>query len=135
MQVTIPKQLKDNLLLILLLVVIFLGGFFLGTKYQGTANSQKLADNRVQGTLDSVSTLSQQDQLELDINTEVDYIYWIDFTKEADCPLTHPVKGKFNSDANVFYTPDNKFYNRVSPDICFTDEEKALELAKFIKKF
>jgi hypothetical protein len=129
----IATQLKDNALLFLLIIVVFLGGFFLGSKYQGVTNSQELADTRVDTTLRTPSATSLLE--ELNIDTNVEYVYWVAYDEEPECPITHPIKGKVNSDVNVFYAPDNNSYNRVKPDLCFTDETVATDIAGFLKKF
>ncbi len=62
-------------------------------------------------------------------------VVWIKVGDEPTCPQTHRIKGKFDNTVNVYYTLDNKSYNRVIPHICFSSEEFARDTAGFIKKF
>jgi hypothetical protein len=42
---------------------------------------------------------------------------------DGACPLTHPVKGKTNS--NIYHVPGGRFYDSSVPDRCYRDEAAA----------
>lgn len=68
--------------------------------------------------------------------TQQNSVYWIKVGTEPICPPEFPIKGKFDtSTAKFYYTKENKFYDRVRPDICFGSEEFALNVAGFLKKY
>ena len=66
---------------------------------------------------------------------EVPGVHWIGVGNSPECPETHPIKGKLGSDAPVFYTKDNDWYDRIKPQLCFATEEYARDVAGFVKKF
>ena len=66
---------------------------------------------------------------------EVPGVYWIPIGEAPICPETHPIKGKLGSDAPVFYTKANDWYDRIKPQLCFASEEYARNEAGFLQKY
>ena len=116
-------------------VTFILVGFYFGYKNAEAkfTNPELISNNKLNTTDSSSTNLAVIDpENDIEINTNV---VWIKINQEPTCPPTHPIKGKFTNSANIYYTKDNNFYNRVVPHICFSTEEYAKEIAGFIKKF
>lgn len=131
-----------NYLYYFLFIVIFIGvGFYFGYKNAEATFTNPDFIAEYQSTLsssDSKKSSSSSNSLEIVIPEDKELesnVVWIQINEEPICPPTHPIKGKFNNSANVYYTKENNFYNRVIPHICFASEEYAREVAGFIKRF
>ncbi len=120
-----------NYLGYLVLVVILVGsGFYFGYK---NAEASLKTDSTSKNVSNALAKINSSQKSEVKI-LEVEGAFWLKNGQDPICPATHPVKGKFDSKANVYYLPENKFYNRSSPDICFASEEYARDKAGFLKK-
>lgn len=131
--------LKSFLPVLILIISTFGLGFYLGTKYVAYKKAEDSTDQIIQQALENVNSSSSSSSSPVNaINlatTSNPDIFWIKTGTKPECPQTHPVKGKFDSNANVFYLPDNKSYNRVRPDICFASKEFAEIQAGFLVKY
>jgi hypothetical protein len=120
-------------------IVIFISvGFYFGYKNaEATFTDPEFIANSLKES-EIIPNLEQNNltniPLEEDDETKKN-VLWVKINEEPTCPPTHPIKGKFTNSANVYYTKENNFYNRVVPHICFSSEEYAREIAGFIKKF
>ncbi len=47
---------------------------------------------------------------------------WVDPT-EAQCPVTHPVKG--NASSGIYHVPGSRFYDMTIPERCYRDAAAA----------
>jgi hypothetical protein len=109
--------------------IIILGiGFYFGYKVSNNSKNQDLI------------TLQAQ-QIEKEVKQPVEYItkevpevYFVAGGGEPNCPESHPIKGKFSSTGNIFYTEDHKSYKRVIAEICFNNLDYAKNIAKFNQK-
>jgi hypothetical protein len=121
-----------NFISYILFILLFTSiGFYFGYK-----NAQaSILDSSSMTSPSSNSENSSDTVLTLDDTETNSNVFWIKINEEPKCPPSHPIKGKFTGSANVFYTKENKFYNRVTPHICFFSEEYARDVAGFIKKF
>jgi len=112
-------------------------GFFFGykTKASSTNTEVNLATNSATFSVATSSEISSSITPNTPITNNGE-VFWIKVGTNPVCPETHPIKGKFDtSTAKFYYTTDNKSYDRVRPDICFTTENFAKDIAGFIKKF
>jgi hypothetical protein len=66
---------------------------------------------------------------------QVDGVHWLKLNEPPECPKTHPVKGKVNSDGGIYYGLDAKNWARIKPQLCFANEEYAKDKAFFEKKY
>lgn len=134
---TINKPSIYSILVILFSGIVFFPvGFFFGykTKVNDATPETSLATTSSSISSSSVTTsVSNQRATSVTNTTEV---FWIKVGTNPVCPETHPIKGKFDSStAKFYYTTENKNYDRVRPDICFTTENFAKDVAGFVKKF
>jgi len=121
--------------------IVFFGvGFFFGykTKVNTVSTLELASSNNSNASLSSlaipVTTTSSQATAVNPISGAD--VFWIKVGTNPVCPETHPIKGKFDtSTAKFYYTTENRSYDRVRPDICFTTEAFAKETAGFVKKF
>lgn len=127
-----------------LFIVIFIGvGFYFGYKnaeatFTDSDFIAEYQESLAQDSSKNTSSKDSDDSLEVIIPEDKELesnVVWMQINEEPICPPTHPIKGKFDNAANVYYTKENNFYNRVIPHICFASEEYAREVAGFIKKF
>ncbi len=112
--------------------------FFLGYKFQSVQIQTTNEDELIAATLNSIETGDSENTSSTFINQQgpdFSNVYWIPIDTEPVCPPTHPIKGKVSNQVNNYYSPDNTFYNRVKPNLCFVSESYAKDVAKFIKKF
>jgi hypothetical protein len=117
--------------LLILAIVVFAVGFYFGTEY--TSDSQQKNNHTINS--DDFDRAAETIEKKEVVALEVEGVYWIKAGEEPICPEDHPIKGKFDPTANVFYTKENKSYNRVKPHVCFATEEFAETKAGFIKKY
>ena len=122
---------------VLLGLILFGGGFYFGAKVTGAKQVEQADyDTAIQQVaLTSVVEDAVTNQLPVQAAESVPGVYWLPVNQPPVCPETHPLKGKFDSSVNVYYTPENKSYDRVKPHLCLSDENYAQNEAGFIKKF
>jgi hypothetical protein len=103
--------------------IIFHFGYKAG-EFQGLAKSKE------------ISTVSEKkiEEVKKYIPQEVPGIHFFKVNENKECPVGYEIKGRFTTDLGYFYTKDNKFYDRISPDICFVNEDVAMNKAGFIRK-
>jgi hypothetical protein len=127
---------KFYIFLAVLAVTLCGFSFFLGYKFQSFRVKSEGQDQLIISTLKEIEQDSN-DINKANINTQaldISNVYWLAIDAQPVCPDTHIIKGKAGQ-VNYYYTPDNTFYNRVKPNICFSSEEYAKDIAKFIKKY
>jgi hypothetical protein len=111
--------------------LLFGAGFYFGFKTSQAQNSTFTATKSDIKAMAETSA-SSQDKV---ITKEVEGVFWILPGQKPDCPETHKMKAKFsNSNSGVFYSPDNKNYAKVVPQLCFATEDFAKNKG-FVKKF
>lgn len=124
-------------LALLVIAILFFGvGFFFGfkTKVDTSSNEAVIASSSASSS--STSSIATTTTSPATNNTSITDVFWIRVGTNPVCPETHPIKGKFDSStAKFYYATDNKSYDRVRPDICFTTENFAKDVAGFVKKF
>ncbi len=106
--------------------IICLGiGFFFG---------QKVKQNPVTATVADVNKIAKisQEQIKY-IETPLPEVYFFKLDESRICPKDYKIKAKFGTDAPIFYTFENKTYDRVKPELCFVTKEKAIEKG-FVEK-
>jgi hypothetical protein len=132
-----PKQITQILGVSVLVVIIFIFGFYLGYKNRDSkVESTTSNTNTVQANPTTISSPEKVDNQNQTTTPSNQGVFWIKVGENPVCPENYPVKGKFDSSSAMFYyTTDNKSYDRVKPDICFTSEDFASNTAGFIKKF
>lgn len=122
---------------ILLGLLIFVGGFYFGGKS---------TENRLAKDYESryeISTFAQEINstgAELQTTTEslaleIPGVHWIRVGEAPICPESHPLKGKFDKNVNIYYLPDYPQYDKVKAQICLSDEQFATQSAGFIRKY
>ena len=115
-----PKKLTwKNILEILIPSLICLSlGFFIGqktTKVESSPETSKASDHT-------------QSQVETKIIVkELPEVHFFKAEAGRICPENYTIKAKFGTDLPIFYTSENKFYDRVKPELCFLNKERALE--------
>jgi hypothetical protein len=131
------SSLKFYLFLAVLAVTLCGFSFFLGFRFQALQVKNSFEDELITKTLLSIENEAQEapSQTINPSSPDMTNVYWIAIGTEPVCPPTHPIKGKVTNQVNNYYTPDNTFYNRVKPNLCFVSEVYAKDVAKFIKKF
>lgn len=131
------KKITQILGLGALVVIIFIFGFYLGYKNRDSkAETTASNTNTVQANSETISSSQKINNTNEAITSPSQGVFWIKVGENPVCPENYPVKGKFDSSsAKFYYTTDNKSYDRVKPDICFTSEDFASKTAGFIKKF
>ena len=122
---------------VLIGLCLFGGGFYFGGKVTGAKQVEQTDyDTAIQQiALTSVVEDAVHNTIPATAAEPVPGVYWLPVNQPPVCPETHPLKGKFDSAVNVYYTPDNKSYDRVKPHLCLSDEDFAQNEAGFIKKF
>jgi hypothetical protein len=107
-------------------------GFYFGYKNKEARESQNslLVSNKP-----STASLETEKLITAGDLKDIPEVYWIRSGEEPVCPQSHPIKGKFDSAVNLYYTKENKFYDRVKPNLCFVHEVFAKDIAGFVKKF
>ena len=111
-------------------ILSFFGGFYVSNKIK--VEKPESAPPVVAS--DAKANSNTSDKVVTNVKN-IDSVYWVKPGQEPICPQTHSVKGKFDSNINIFYTQSNKNYFRIRPDICFSSEEFAKDQAGFVKKF
>jgi hypothetical protein len=112
--------------------LLFGAGFYFGFK-----TSQAQTNSNFTATKSDIKALadSASQPKENIIAKEVDGVHWIMPGEKPECPDTHKIKAKFSSgNSGVFYSPENKNYAKVSPQLCFATEDFA-KAKGFLKKF
>jgi hypothetical protein len=92
-----------------LLVVV---GYYFGYK---NAVAQKGIESSGEKVKSSSESSIEVESLKKDLK-----VYYFEVGEERSCPKGFPVKGKFESDINLYYTKENQFYERVKPHVCFS---------------
>ncbi len=123
----ISKKWINYIGIALLVVVVFIIGFYYGFRYHESNNSS-VDLTSIQGAAETI------EQVEV-TTKEVEGVRWIKSGEDPTCPADHPIKGKFDSGVCFYYNKDNQFYNRVKAHVCFATEEFAEQSAGCIKKF
>jgi len=138
--------------LFLIFIVIFTAGFFVGyirgkqiAKTQADLVAQNVIENELSVEKQNTNQNSESNQ---NLNNQkgpeetkkttpeiskID-IFWIKPSDPPNCPDSHPIKAKVNSDSLLYYASSSKSYARVRPHLCFASEEIAIN-SGFIKKF
>lgn len=132
-----PKQITQILGVGVLVVIIFIFGFYLGYKNRDSKVETVVSSTLTTQTNSPVQVSSNKTDNQNQTTTPSNQaVFWIKVGENPICPENYPIKGKFDSSsAKFYYTTDNKSYDRVKPDICFTSEDFASNTAGFIKKF
>ena len=123
------------LLIIVLSVLMIIVGFYFGFRYNQSSFESQESSSFQNSTQDSQGDSGSNLAIDAVDFKKIEEVFWIKLAQEPVCPQTHPIKGKFGSDVNVFYLPDHKSYNRVKPQICFKTKVFAEEEAGFLQKF
>ena len=110
--------------------VLFGAGFYFGFK---TSQAQQ---STLTATKYDIKALADSNQKQENIvSKEVEGVYWILPSQDPVCPETHKIKAKFSTSNNgVYYSPENKSYTKVQPQLCLATEDFAKKNG-FIKKF
>jgi hypothetical protein len=124
----------NSLGIVLLGIVLFGGGFYFGGKTTAATMTKELQTNQ------DISSFAQNVTAEPVVEAtskglEVSGVSWIRVGQAPVCPETHPIKGKFDTNVNVYYLQDHKSYEKVKAEICFSDEAFASQSAGFIRKY
>ena len=128
------NEILNTLGILLLGVILFGGGFYFGGKTTSASLNKELkSDQTISSFTDSITTEPVVEAISK--GQEVPGVYWIKVGQAPICPETHPLKGKFDSNVNVYYLPDYPQYDRVKAEICLSDENFASQSAGFIKKY
>lgn len=104
------------------IVIVCIGtGFFFGAK-------SKVSETKTfAATTQDLAKIAETKQEEIKIiEKEIPEVYFIKTGDERQCPKDYPIKGKFDT-VPIFYTTQNKTYNRVNPHLCFATEVRAIE--------
>jgi hypothetical protein len=122
---------KNNILRLVGMVstcLVCLGvGFFFGQKVKAQQNLNT-------STKDDIANIAKIAKEEVKyIETPIPEVYFFKIGEDRICPKGFQVKGKFGTDAPVYYLKTNKSYDRVKPELCFVSPEKAIEKG-FIEK-
>lgn len=114
----------------LVFCLLFGAGFYFGYK-TSQAQSSDLTISR-----NELKSLAESNIKNENIVTkEVEGVYFIIPGEKPQCPESHKIKAKFNtSSLGIFYTTENKNYEKVIPQICFATEDFA-KRSGFLKKF
>ena len=118
-----------------LVILIFLTGFYFGYKNRDSQISKDSANQIVIQTVDSTSSETKGKVEGVSEAKSPEGVFWIKLGQEPVCPKEHPIKGKYRDSSKIFYSPENKSYTRVKPDLCFSTEDFAIKEAGFIKQF
>jgi hypothetical protein len=115
----------------LVFCLLFGAGFYFGFKTsQAQSTNLKATKSDIKAIAESAN--SKQDTI---IAKEVDGVHWILPGQKPECPETHKIKAKYNTSNNgVFYTKENKSYDKVTPQLCFATEDFAVSKG-FLKKY
>lgn len=126
---------KFYIFLSILMVTLCGFSFFLGYKFQSVQVRTNTQDELINKTLQQIQNTSNSSSVSINSQAaDIANIVWIEVGQEPVCPPSHPIKGKVDQ-VNYYYTPDNNFYGRVKPSLCFVNETYARDIAKFIKKY
>lgn len=111
--------------------ILFGSGFYFGYKTsQAQSTDLTATKSDIKALADSTSI--GQEKI---VAKEVEGVFWIIPGQKPDCPETHKLKAKFAStNSGIFYSPDNKSYAKVVPQLCFATEEFAKNKG-FLKKY
>jgi hypothetical protein len=96
-------------------------GFYIGFKVkpsEGTAQSEQITEST---------------KVKI-VEKSLPEVYFFKTEEKRECPADYTIKAKFGTDLPVFYTTENKFYDRVKPELCFTSSESAKKLGFTEKK-
>lgn len=131
------QNLISKVLYLIVIVVLFSGGYYFGYKngysYQfGLKQQVESSVNLNEKASRDLDNINRPSPLNLE---RVSDVHFLKPNVPKTCPLTHQIKGVFNSDYGYFYEKTNKSFERVKPDICFIDVETARDKAGFIQKF
>jgi hypothetical protein len=119
---------------VLLGLTIFSAGFYFGYRNNRTDQKQEIASQNVAGVIESQGLESSENSQNFE-SKKIEGVFWIKAGEKPVCPDIFPIKGKFDSPVNIFYSKENKFYDRVVPHICFVNVEFARDEAGFLQKF
>jgi hypothetical protein len=114
----------------LVFCLLFGAGFYFGFKTSLAQNSSLTA------TKNDIKAIAETaNKAENITSKEVDGVYFITPGNKPECPEPYKIKGKYNtSNTGIFYTTDNKNFEKVIPQLCFTTEDFAKSKG-FLKKF
>jgi hypothetical protein len=132
------NEILSSLGVICVCVLLFGGGFYFGAKSSKVKLKEELSkQEKIQSLAISESSLEKSNiKVEASsVGEPVAGAYWIKVGQAPICPETHPIKGKFDSKVNIYYTPDYPKYDKIKPEICLSDEAFAKDIAGFIKKY
>ena len=119
-------MMRQNLWAVIALVAVCLLsvgiGFFFGRK---SAEVGRLQVTSSQAELDKIANSKQTEENTETVIVELPEVYFFELEQARECPFEYPVKAKFGSDAPIFYTTENQFYDRVVPHLCLPDAETA----------
>jgi hypothetical protein len=111
--------------------LLFGAGFYFGFK-----TSQAQTNYNFTATKSDIKALADSSSQKVNIiSKEIEGVFWIMPGEKPECPETHKIKAKFSTaNSGVFYSPENKNYAKVTPQLCFTTEDFA-KAKGFLKKF
>jgi hypothetical protein len=111
--------------------LLFGAGFYFGFK---TSQSQTSNLTATKSDIKAMAESSTSNTEKI-IAKEVEGVFWLVPGQKPDCPETHKLKAKYNnSNSGIFYSPENKNYAKVTPQLCFATEEFA-KSSGFLKKY
>ena len=114
---------------VLVAFVLVFAGYWLGSK-NTEARAIKEKEQAVAEVIEQNKTKPPEVKA-----LEVVGVHWLKLNELPQCPSTHPVKGKVNSDGGIYYSTDHKNWGKIKPQLCFANEEYARDKAFFEKKY
>lgn len=136
MNSTIIHEWLNTAGLVLVGVVIFVGGFYFGGKSaHATIAKEQAQDDAIAGLAQEAISIENENSDNLVQGLSVPGVFWIKVGEPPVCPDSHPLKGKFDKNVNVYYRQDYPQFDRVKPHICLASEEFASQQAGFIRKY
>lgn len=114
----------------LVFCLLFGAGFYFGFKTSQAQNSNLTA------TKNDIKAIAETSNKAENITVkEVDGVYFITPGNKPECPESYKIKAKYNtSNTGIFYTNDNKNFEKVIPQLCFATEDFAKSKG-FLKKY
>lgn len=127
------EQNWKNVLLTLIGVICILGvGFYLGVRVQEIRFQDRIIMLETE-VIESGNVQNASSSVDV-VTLEVPEVFWPGPGGDTVCPDTHPYKGKFDSNGNPLYAPENSSYSRVRAHVCFATSEFAVQQAGFFVK-
>ena len=142
-----PNELRNQIIFASIFALVFIVGFSVGyvrAREQNQKQAEQVISNlKANEVLAQETFISNTPSVPASQPTPessnsqkqtLSNVFWIRPGVPPNCPPSHQIKAKVDTDSLLYYMPDSKSYGRGRPHLCFDSEQSAINEG-FIRKF